>query len=735
VSIVDLGSVEELVAGQGQETTPPSIIGLDELDEPIPPLPGLADSLETKSSPEAEEYAEASEGEPEASEPEDEAAARVAGSKEEASPAAETDAPVDALVDAAGEVDTDTEQNAPEEQEVQETQEEGESETEDEDEEDEEDEEDPRATSEFTAVLVAEPPSEAEEALARMSGDEALDRRFAETGKEGAQALAPTRSTSDIAAAALGPPEALDDGESLGTTGVEDTRVAPDALDAAGAAGGVDALDALNAAEALEAMDAGNVGDLGDTGDTGDTGDATNGIDVKATSQFQSLVLSDDTDTNIWDFSSGGMRPATAEGTDEIVGERYRIIAPLATGGMARIHLVRHLNLGKEFALKIIHSDLSSDAQMRKNFIREARVSSLLEHPNIVQVTDFGVDTRHGAYIVMELLRGESLHDRLCRERRLRLHLALDIALQVAEALHYMHQQNIIHCDIKPENIFLAEPPRERRRRVVVKLIDFGLSRREALGAQLASSEVGGTPHFMAPEQIRGSAPQPSMDIYALGVLLYEMVVGALPFDGELSELLAAQLHEEPPVPSRMLDEPLDEYVDQLILKALAKNPADRQPSMGQMIFEIRTVMEMLGFRSRRQRAEPKRAAAQEEPGVEEILRVFDRCPCPLFRIDTEPKILVANAAFCTFVGGREPVDPVGKPLDTTRLGKFYPNLRMDVLEAALNKTPIQRILTFHKDAERTVSVMIWLVPELDEETGATTFVGIIVPISALLEE
>ncbi len=455
-------------------------------------------------------------------------------------------------------------------------------------------------------------------------------------------------------------------------------------------------------------------------------------IDVNKTQQFKSMVLADDLDTSIWDFSDEALKRRNTEAGGVIIADRYRIIEPLATGGMARIFRVQHLNLGKEFALKIIHDDLSTDVNMRKAFIREARVSSLLNHPNIVQVTDFGVDDRHGAYLVLEILKGETLFDRLERDGHLRLPLALDIALQVAEALHYMHGQNIIHCDIKPENIFLSEPPRERRRRVVVKLIDFGLSRREALGAQLASSEVGGTPHFMAPEQIRGSAPQPSMDIYSLGILLFEMVVGDLPFDGDLNAILSAQLHDAPPTPSKLTEEPLDEYVDQLILKALAKEPADRQPSMGQMIFEIRTVMEMLGFRSRRGRSEKKRPSMQEEADIEARLSVFENCPCPLFRIDTEPKILVANQAFHSFVAGKKGENLVGKPLDTTRLGQFYPNLRMDVLAAALDKAPIQRVFTFRKDETRMVSVMVWLVPEVDESTGSTTFLGMIVPLGAL---
>lgn len=461
------------------------------------------------------------------------------------------------------------------------------------------------------------------------------------------------------------------------------------------------------------------------------------GLDAKATHRFTGPIISEDGATNLWDFAGKAIQNSEDE-EGQVIADRYKTLGDIGAGGMARIIKVRHLNLGKEFALKIIHDDLSSDFQMRKIFIREARVASLMNHPNIVAVTDFGVDPKLGAYIVMEYLKGETLSDRVDREGRLVLSLAMDIGLQVAEALHYMHQQNIIHCDIKPENIFLSEAPKEMRRGAVVKLIDFGLSRREAMGAQLASSEVGGTPDFMAPEQIKGLAPQPSMDIYALGMLMYEMIAGEAAFSGSLQELIADQLNKVPDPPSARMDEPLDESVDQLILKALQKRPEDRQPSMGQVIFEMRTVMDMLGIRSTRRR----RAAVDRSHGKDtgegsksdrrraEAAMVFDHCPCPLFRVDTEPKILVANDAFCQFLGIPSVGEAVGMPLDKTRLGNLYPNMRMDVLDAAVKKIAIQRLLSFEKAGVRAVKVMLWLVPEQDESAGETTFAGIIAPLS-----
>ncbi|MDX9999904.1 MAG: protein kinase [Polyangia bacterium] len=455
-------------------------------------------------------------------------------------------------------------------------------------------------------------------------------------------------------------------------------------------------------------------------------------MDAKATLQFSGLVLDDGLLRSVWDLSSDSMRrrDQPAKDAEDVVGGRYRILEPLATGGMARIYRVQHLDLGKEFALKIIHTDLSEDPQTRKVFIREARVSSLLEHPNIVQVTDFGVDPRHGAYLVLEYLRGETLHDRLSREGRLRVGSALDIALQVAEGLHYMHQQNIIHCDIKPENIFLHQGALDGRRRLQVKLIDFGLSRREALGARLASTEVGGTPHFMSPEQIRGFAPQPSMDIYALGVLLYEMVSGSLPFDGEIEEVLRAQVHQPPEPPSSRLGEPLGESVDQLILKALEKDPGRRQPSMGQMVFELRTLMEMLGLRAGRGGRTPKeqRAPSPREAPQSPVSSLFALCPCPLFLLDSNLRVLAANPALLELLGASEPEELLGRRLDTERLGLESPPLGRDLLAAIRLNSQVERKVSLGDDSGRFRNSVAWLRPGLDNALGQTIIAGIIVP-------
>lgn len=436
----------------------------------------------------------------------------------------------------------------------------------------------------------------------------------------------------------------------------------------------------------------------------------------------------EDLGTQVWDYQETDKPPDHLRSDSDIIADRYRMNEELAVGGMARIYRVTHINLEREFAMKILSEEMSARPVIRKNFVREAKVASQMEHPNIVQVTDFGVDDTYGAFIVMEYLKGETLRHRVHRQGPMRMPLALDLGLQLAEALHYIHERNIIHCDIKAENIFLVDEPKEQRRRTVAKLLDFGLSKTKAMGAQLARSEVGGTPHYMSPEHFAGVAPQPSMDIYSLGVLLYEMVVGKPPFDGTLEELAVAHHKERPKPPSERLDEPVDERVDELILKALEKKPEDRQTSMGQFVYELRTLMNMLGYKQKR--VVQKTIERAPNPEQDEGRSVFENSPCPQFRVDQQMNIVVGNAAFCSFLG-KPPAELMGKPLDQTKFRHVYPTLRTDFLECLLAKTDLQHHITIKKAKKADAQLLLWLVQEVDQSSDTITFSGIIVPQGA----
>ena len=183
--------------------------------------------------------------------------------------------------------------------------------------------------------------------------------------------------------------------------------------------------------------------------------------------------------------------------------------------------------------------------------------------------------------------------------------------LQVAEALHYIHKQNVVHCDIKTENILISEEEHEgKRSKTVVKLLDFGLAR--SLTASRASTSLSGTPHYVAPERIRGEPASPASDVYGVGILLYELLTGQVPWDGPVQKILAGHLDERPRPPSQLIEGGLDPALETLILHALAKRPAERHKDMAAFIYELKTVMDMIGFGRRARQGPAKRVVIEQ---------------------------------------------------------------------------------------------------------------------------
>ncbi len=435
-------------------------------------------------------------------------------------------------------------------------------------------------------------------------------------------------------------------------------------------------------------------------------------------------------DTGVWDHAHRRQGTPSEPG-ERIIGGRYRLVDAVADGGMAHIFKVAHIDLGKIFALKVISREYTEDSDVRKMFEREARVASALEHPHIVQVTDYGVDKELGSYIVMEYLKGETLRNRARRQNGLPTKSAVAVLLQVAQALHYMHQQDFIHCDVKTENVFLCRPPDGGRERVIAKLIDFGLSRRIVDGARLATSELGGTPEYVSPEQIQGKAPRPSMDIYSLGVLAYEVLTGRPPFTGTPADMLFAHLNDAPVPPSQHMVEPLDEQLEQLVLRLLEKDPTKRPATMGRVAYHFRTLAEMLGALPTAQGPTTK-DQARLQLAYDKLRAMVDNCPCPMFRLDSRAKIQEANRAFCEFI--RLPQrEVVGQSVGLTRLCYIYPEIDVEVMNAADSRapSPIVRIVSFPGGSKGQVTVKILLVPEPTPTGRIAHFSGIIHPVDA----
>jgi tRNA A-37 threonylcarbamoyl transferase component Bud32 len=265
----------------------------------------------------------------------------------------------------------------------------------------------------------------------------------------------------------------------------------------------------------------------------------------------------------------------------------YRVVSAIGKGGMGEVYRAEHTLLGRAVAIKILLPEMSRDRQLVERFFNEARAAAKLRHPGVVEVFDYGHDSYGNAFIVMELLSGEPLADRIARDKRLSIALAAAIARQVAGALQAAHVQGIVHRDLKPENIFLVEDP-DAPGGVRVKVLDFGIAKlaieESPRSVKTKTGVIFGTPRYMAPEQCKNAgAVDARSDVYALGCIFFEMVLGRAPFDYDSwGELVAAHIHETPPRP-RDIDPELDEDVEAIVLKAIAKRPEDRYASMAEL--------------------------------------------------------------------------------------------------------------------------------------------------------
>jgi predicted Ser/Thr protein kinase len=394
-----------------------------------------------------------------------------------------------------------------------------------------------------------------------------------------------------------------------------------------------------------------------------------------------------------------------------LIGGRYQIVKRIGQGGMGKVYEVNHMHLSRRFALKIISNQVAETDEARELFYREARFASAMSHPGITSVVDFGEDEKVGMFMVMEFVAGEALHKVLFKEKRLSVKKACDIVLQVAEALHYIHKQNVVHCDIKTENILLCEEELESKRtRMVVKLLDFGLAR--PLSGPRASTSLSGTPHYVAPERIRGEPASPSSDVYGVGILLYELLCGQVPWDGPVQKILQGHLDEQPRPPSQLIPDGLDAALENLILHALAKRPAERHKDMAAFIYELKTVMDMVGIGKKRAAVggAPRRVVIEQKTDNrrDDLARTaFDGCRLPLALLSPTGEIMVANPAFAKFVMGVS-VDVEGLPVKSTPLAGAWSTCESD-LARTLAGNPVRRVIEIDVAKGETRRLLLWL--------------------------
>lgn len=271
----------------------------------------------------------------------------------------------------------------------------------------------------------------------------------------------------------------------------------------------------------------------------------------------------------------------TGSGTGSHVGERilggtYRLLRRLDSGSMGTVFEAEHLRLHRNVAVKLLAPGLASRPDLLARFRLEADVMSRLEHPHIVSALDFDVTEDGEPYLVLELLHGETLEQRIDSDAPLALEDVVRITTQIASALSVAHQASVVHRDLKPSNVFLTDAPGEP---VFVKLLDFGISKNLRSDRHLTQPRIlVGTPEYMAPEQARGQNDlvDARTDQYALAVVVYEMLTGLQPFaHGDLKEVLRRVAKVDPAPPSSVASW-VPARVDAVLARALAKEPAER---------------------------------------------------------------------------------------------------------------------------------------------------------------
>ena len=264
-----------------------------------------------------------------------------------------------------------------------------------------------------------------------------------------------------------------------------------------------------------------------------------------------------------------------------ILDNRYKILEKVGTGGMASVYKAQDILLDRIVAVKILHAKYGDDHDFVVRFRLEAQAAAKLSHPNIVNIYDVGYD-ENVHYIVMEYVRGETLKEYIEKHGHLPINTSIQIAFDIGEALENAHRNGIVHCDIKPHNILVTETGR-------IKVADFGIAR--AINSSATNKEdnaILGSVHYFSPEQASGGKIDERTDIYSLGIVMYEMMTGIVPFEGDTAISVALQhVQDDIPLPTKY-NRRIPRLVEQCILKAMAKNPDDRFQSISEMMSELR---------------------------------------------------------------------------------------------------------------------------------------------------
>jgi len=259
-----------------------------------------------------------------------------------------------------------------------------------------------------------------------------------------------------------------------------------------------------------------------------------------------------------------------------VLGDRYHLEERLGSGGTAVVYRAHDLTLERTVAIKILRKDYSKDTEFRDRFHQEAKAAANLSHPNIVTIHDFGYSADQ-LFIVMEFVPGTDIKSLIKERGKFNLPETIDLMSQACAGIGYAHRAGLVHCDMKPQNLLVTPDKR-------LKVVDFGISRALAnIHPDEQSDLVWGSPQYFSPEQAAGLAPSPASDVYSLGVVLYEMMTGRLPFIASTPEELAQQHREMLPPSPRQFNPFIPVSLEQVLLKVLAKEPSSRYRTADQL--------------------------------------------------------------------------------------------------------------------------------------------------------